>query len=318
MITHAGGIMEFRQIQYFLKAAEYENITRASDELHIAQPALSKSIRLLEEDLNVKLFARDGNRIHLNEAGRIFYEYAQKISKESAEVRQELEGFRQTENATVIIHQDISFAVLFQAVIEFNRIYPSVNFKFYNSVYAEDQNGLTVGTVPDFEVYSTAVPENTSNSRTLLNERIQLGVPFNNPLSRREHIQLEEVRDMGFLFSSPIHTSINDIMHMHCQLNGFRPKHFMDVTSRDDVNYLLRNGLGVAFVPELTWYYMTHETGYKLVTIDSPECRRCINIRWKDRGYISKASLLFRDFVLDYVPGEIENICRRYSLPHLG
>lgn len=307
--------MEFRQLQYFLKVAEHQSVTRAAEELHVAQPALSKTIRQLEEDLGVRLFQRMGNRIQLNEAGRIFLQYARSVTEESASVRQELEDFRRTDNATVIIRQDISFAVLFRAVIEFNRLYPTVNFKFYNSVFATDeQNGLEMGTIPDFEVYSTATPEDTPNSRTLLNERIQLGVPFSNPLSRRESIQLEEVRDLSFLFSSPVHTSINDIMHMHCELSGFRPKHFMDVTSRDDVNYLLRNGLGVAFVPELTWYYMTHERGYKLVTIESPECRRCINIRWKNSGYISKASVLFRDFVLDYIPGEIEQIRREYSL----
>ena len=307
--------MEMRQIQYFLKVAEHQNVSRAAEELHVAQPALSKTIHNLEEDLGVKLFQRMGNRIQLNEAGRIFLQYAQKVTADYVNVRQELDDYQRTENATVIIQQDISFAVLFRAVIEFNRLYPSVNFRFYNSVYAMDErNGMERGMTPDFVVYSTASPEDTENSRALLNERIQLGVPFNNPLSRRSGIHLEEVKDMDFLFSGPVHTSINDIMTMHCQLHGFRPKHFMDVTSRDDVNYLLRNGLGVAFVPEMTWYYMTHEGGYKLVTIDSPECRRCINIRWKDSGYISKAAVLFRDFVLDYIPGEIEKIRKEYSL----
>ena len=307
--------MELRQIQYFLKVAEHQNVSRAAEELHVAQPALSKTIHGLEEDLGVKLFTRVGNRIQLNEAGRIFMQYARKVTTDFANVRQELEDFKRTDNATVTIQQDISFAVLFQAVIEFNRLYPSVNFKFYNSVYATDErNEMTAGMTPDFEVYSTAAPDNTANSRTLLNEKIQFGVPFSNPLSRRSSISLEELKNMDFLFSGPLHTSINDIMTMHCQLHGFRPRHFMDVTSRDDVNYLLRNGLGVAFVPEMTWYYMTREGGYKLVTLDNPECRRCINIRWKDSGYISKASVLFRDFVLDYIPKEIENIRREYSL----
>ena len=63
--------MEIQQFRYFLTAARYENLTKAADELHIAQPALSQSVKRLETELGVSLFDRKNHRIELNEQGKL-------------------------------------------------------------------------------------------------------------------------------------------------------------------------------------------------------------------------------------------------------
>ena len=71
--------MELLQFRYFLEAARYENLTRAADELHIAQPALSQSIMRLENELGVTLFEKVGRGVTLTKAGKMFLEYANRI-----------------------------------------------------------------------------------------------------------------------------------------------------------------------------------------------------------------------------------------------
>lgn len=64
--------MELLQLQYFRTVARMEHMTKAAKELRIAQPALSKTIARLEEDLGVPLFDRQNRQIKLNEFGRAF------------------------------------------------------------------------------------------------------------------------------------------------------------------------------------------------------------------------------------------------------
>src|SRR5690606_25174153 len=64
--------MELLQLNYFLTVAKHEHMTKAAQELRIAQPALSRTIQRLEEDLGVPLFDRKGRQICLNSFGKAF------------------------------------------------------------------------------------------------------------------------------------------------------------------------------------------------------------------------------------------------------
>ncbi|MDQ7114011.1 LysR family transcriptional regulator [Staphylococcus simulans] len=61
--------MEFKQLKYFIEVAKREHLSEAALELNIAQSAISRQISQLEEELNTKLFRREGRNIYLTEAG---------------------------------------------------------------------------------------------------------------------------------------------------------------------------------------------------------------------------------------------------------
>ncbi|MDP4626214.1 MAG: LysR substrate-binding domain-containing protein [Akkermansiaceae bacterium] len=64
--------MEFHQLRYFVAAAEELSISKAAERVHVSQPAMSRQIRLLEEEMELQLFDRIKQRIHLTEAGKFF------------------------------------------------------------------------------------------------------------------------------------------------------------------------------------------------------------------------------------------------------
>lgn len=71
--------MEFHQIRYFLMAAETLNFTRAANQCNVSQPALTRAIQKLEDELGGKLFSRDGRAVSLSPLGRLMCEHLQSI-----------------------------------------------------------------------------------------------------------------------------------------------------------------------------------------------------------------------------------------------
>ena len=74
--------MELSNLRYFYEAAKIEHITKASENMHVAQPALTKSIKALEDELGVKLFYKAGRRVKLTEYGAFLKEKLEPIIEE--------------------------------------------------------------------------------------------------------------------------------------------------------------------------------------------------------------------------------------------
>ena len=77
--------MELRHLRYFVAVAEEENVTRAAAKLHVSQPALSRQIHDLEDEMNVLLLERSAKSVRLTEAGRVFLQEARAVLQRADE-----------------------------------------------------------------------------------------------------------------------------------------------------------------------------------------------------------------------------------------
>src|SRR5512147_2226465 len=77
--------MELRHLRYFVGVAETENVSRAALKLHISQPAVSRQVRDLEEEIGLPLLKRSGKSVRLTEAGRLFLNEARAILERTDE-----------------------------------------------------------------------------------------------------------------------------------------------------------------------------------------------------------------------------------------
>jgi DNA-binding transcriptional LysR family regulator len=87
--------MDFKQIKTFLTVVDTGNITRAADILHIVQPAVSRQIKLLEEDLGTSLFDRQRHGMVLTESGKLLVNYARRAVLELDRARAAITGAQQ-------------------------------------------------------------------------------------------------------------------------------------------------------------------------------------------------------------------------------
>lgn len=82
MRNGAIGLVELRQLQYFVKVARKEHVTQAAEELHVAQSAVSRQIHQLEQELGVNLFMQKGRNLHLTAVGQLFCSRVETILKD--------------------------------------------------------------------------------------------------------------------------------------------------------------------------------------------------------------------------------------------
>src|SRR5258707_12768602 len=90
-------LMELRHLRYFVAVAAHGSFNRAAEILHLTQPALSRHVKDLEEELDVPLLVRGQNTVKLTEAGEVFYEEAREGIARAAEAVQRVRGEARSE-----------------------------------------------------------------------------------------------------------------------------------------------------------------------------------------------------------------------------
>lgn len=176
--------MELAQLKYFKTIAEHGTMSRAAGVLHVSQPALSASMKKLEDELGVNLFDRGKNSVVLNENGRAVLAYAEKILTLADEMR---DGFRQ--NAVLKLGFCDPGAMRF-AVPLFQKAHPDAAVTSELIFDEREIENLLLSRRYD-AVVSLRRPENAAiETVPFVDEELMLSVDANDPLARRDGVCL--------------------------------------------------------------------------------------------------------------------------------
>ena len=143
--------MVSKQEEYFLAIAQAGNISRAAQGLYLSQPALSNSLKRLEEDLGTQLFSRDTYPLQLTQAGELYYRYVREYQERERLLRQTLAQMEREPSGTGRIGLNFwrSSLVLPQVLPKFQRQYPQIQVEPAEGTHQElaallDQGKLDV------------------------------------------------------------------------------------------------------------------------------------------------------------------------------
>jgi len=139
--------MQLRDIEYVLSIAEAGSFSKAAKLLYISQPALSKSILRLEDELGVKLFIRHNNKTSLTRAGELFVEDAQKVLMLSAQIKKKMEDIQQNHDGRITfgISQYNGQIYFSKILLEFKRLYSNIKINVVEDFSANLERGLLTG-----------------------------------------------------------------------------------------------------------------------------------------------------------------------------
>lgn len=240
--------MNTQQIKAFLTISDCESFTEAAKMLYTTQSTLSKTIKSLENELDVVLFARKGNKVSLTQAGTIAKEYFAFILENFAGLEHALQSYTKHNESslTLAITTSAAYCNLFEAVVSFQKENPDIEIRIHECVSSEFYK-LFDSNVIDVAIGWMDNPRQKGFERRILAEtEWNLLVSKGNPLSEYDLINLYQARNESFILQNS-DLNINKFVAL-CNQNGFKPK----ITCKGQTNAVLANmvanNLGVAFL----------------------------------------------------------------------
>jgi len=208
--------MDSNRLIQFKTIAEIENITKASEKLFISQPALSKSLSSLEEELGCELFNRVGRRLYINHEGRKLLKYATQIDDILKQIK---DDFKQKSDRTLTICGVANFFYIFLKRYFSDGIKP-IKFDMVPSVSIPEL--LLSGDVDlafADDMYLKTIPSVGITRMPVLQEQLFLSVPTGHPLAANKTVTVSELDSMEIMRSTSSN-GINDWIDKILELNN--------------------------------------------------------------------------------------------------
>lgn len=247
------GAMEFHQLRYFVAAAEELSMSRAAGRLHVSQPAMSRQIGLLEEELGVLLFERVRQRIHLSDAGRFFLGKARQILCDTVtsaqQVREQFGGERKTLRLGFI--GPFLDDLVAPTVREFRQRHETTSVSLFDlppnaqvvRLRQRQLDAAIVGNIDDADRGDFAV-------HRLSRHRFALVVPIGHPLAGKSKIKLAALKGESWVsLSEALYPGRREFLHSVCLRAGFTPRVIAELDSIPLMLVEIANGDAVGILP---------------------------------------------------------------------
>lgn len=286
----------FRQLRVFEAVARHLSYTRAAEELHLTQPAVSMQVKQLEEAAELPLFEQLGRRIHLTAAGELMLEHARAVERQMDDLGAglaALKGVRQGQLDVAVASTANYFAT--RLLAEFSKRYPSVTVKLDVTNRAGLLRQLEENT-KDIVVMGRPPQDRPLVAEPFLENPLVLIAPPDHPLAGQGPLPFERLQDETFVIREQ-GSGTRIAMERHFQRHGLALRTGTEMSSNEAIKQAVEAGLGLGIVSVHT-LALERELG-RLVILDVegfPILRHWYLV-YREGKRLSPAALAFREFL---------------------
>lgn len=294
--------MADRRLQVFYTVAKVLSFTKAAETLHMTQPAVTFQVKQLEEFFNTRLFDRTHNKITLTEAGKIVYDYAEKILDHYEKMNSEVRELTGEVTGSLLIGASTTIAeyMLPNLLGAFKKQFEDVNIRLQvgntDAIVAMVENNMIDLGVVEAPVYN----KNLEVEVCRLDEMVLI-VPEGHPLSNRDKISVEDMRKYRYI-SREEGSGSRSVIDNYIREQGLSYSDLnvvMELGSPEAVKMAVESDVGIAIVSRTTIVKEMKLGTLKALPLDPPLTRPFSHVRQKHK-FRHRAVGELLDFAVDY------------------
>lgn len=292
-------ILDLRVLRYFVAIVDAGSFGKAAEQVHISQPALSKAIHQLEEELSETLLERGkrGTSIRLTPAGQVVYQHALSLLDGRQKMIQELQALKRLERGHLKIGlSPLGSAELLAPIIaKFRAKHPLIEIELLERGGAEQETALRNG---DIELATSLIPDDDDFAwLTIHDDPLMVVLPNGHPLAKQAGVSLPELAGNA-LVTFEASFVLNKLIHHACLSAGFEPTEVTYVSQPDFGLALVAAGTGVMLLPKLI--AERHVTpGVVIKPLENTGLRWQLSVIWRKDKMLSFAGQAMLNLIKD-------------------
>ncbi|MDR3588222.1 MAG: LysR family transcriptional regulator [Negativicutes bacterium] len=281
--------MEINQLIYFLEVAKQKSFTGAAKTLHVSQPAISKMIRMLEDELGVILFDRSSRHVQLTDYGTIVQNQVQKLVQTFQDIHTELDEVTLLQKGVLRIGIPPMVGEMFfpRIIGLFHQQYPNIKIKLFEVGSKKVEDGVEDGSL-DVGVAVLPIKPDTFEAYEFAKNPIMLVVDSQHRLAGRTAAKFSDLKDESFILYRQDFGLYQMIVNA-CNLAGFDPDIVCETSQWDFMARIVADGLGIALLPKRVCQELKN-SNVKVIPLDSPQIYWHLALIWRQHAYQSQAT----------------------------
>ena len=242
--------MDLGELQVFLMVAKEGSFSRAAERLYRTQPAISLTIRKLEDDLGQPLFVRGARPVRMTDAGTLLLEYAERLINLRDEVKKglaELEGLKRGELSLGV--NESSIHALLPALAKFRVAHPGIQIRVHR-MFSRDIPHEVLNYRLDLGAVSFVPRDPQLQATEILQDELTLVVPPKHTLAKKREVDVAALGKENFIahiVESPYRRRVIELFARH-QIELHMP---IELPSIERIKRFVQMGMGVAIVPRM-------------------------------------------------------------------
>ena len=241
--------LDLDQLRYFLRVAHRQNFTRAAEDLAISQPALSRSIQKLEEELGQPVFERKTRSVSLTDAGTLLQARAQQVLTILEDTKAEITDDGQSGRIRVGAIPTIAPYFLPEVLRRFSQKFPRATVVVQENTTDALLKNCRQGEI-DLAILALPIPAKYLEVEELFEEELLLALPPGHSLADKEKIRLSDVEPYPFVLLDEAHCLTDNIVSF-CRERSFQPVTVERTSQLAMVQELVSLSHGISMIPAM-------------------------------------------------------------------